>query len=143
MADKDELDRFVHAQRGNYEIALEEVKSGLKRSHWMWYVFPQIHGLGFSSTAQFYAIKDLQEAADYLAHPILGARLLQICELLIKQQSTSASKIFGYPDNLKLHSSMTLFAEIEGAHPIFEKVLEKFFRGEKDDKTLSILNNQT
>jgi len=143
MADKDELDRFVNAQRGNYEIALEEVKSGLKRSHWMWYVFPQIHGLGFSSTAQFYAIKDLQEAADYLAHPILGARLLQICELLIKQQSTSASKIFGYPDNLKLHSSMTLFAEIEGAHPIFEKVLEKFFRGEKDDKTLSILNNQT
>jgi len=143
MADKDELDRFVNAQRGNYEIALEEVKNGLKRSHWMWYVFPQIHGLGFSSTAQFYAIKDLQEAADYLGHPTLGARLLQICELLIRQQSTNASKIFGHPDDLKLHSSMTLFAEIEGAHPIFEKVLEKFFSGEKDDKTLAILNKQT
>jgi len=140
MTDKYNLERFVTAQEQDYKTALAEVSGGRKRSHWMWYIFPQIKGLGFSDTARFYAIKDLQEAADYLSHPILGARLMEICGALLGHKDTSASQIFGNPDDLKLRSSMTLFAEVEGADPIFAKVLERFYSSRKDERTIAILD---
>jgi uncharacterized protein (DUF1810 family) len=142
MNNKDSLDKFVSAQQQDYETAFAEVKNGRKRSHWMWYIFPQVQGLGFSSTAQFYGIKDLEEAAAYLAHPLLGPRLVNICKALLEQQKTNALEIFGSPDDLKLGSSMTLFAEVEGADPVFEQVLQKFYNGRKDGKTLDILQGQ-
>ena len=108
-----DLSRFLKAQERDYAQALREIQSGRKRSHWMWYIFPQIQGLGFSSTAQFYAIENLQEAKDYLAHPVLGARLKEISSALLQLDGLTASEIFGYPDDLKLRSSMTLFALAE------------------------------
>lgn len=140
MTDKYNLERFLTAQEQDYKTALAEVRAGRKRSHWMWYIFPQIKGLGFSDTARFYAIKDLQEAADYLSHPILGARLMEMCGALLSHKNTSASQIFGNPDDLKLRSSMTLFAEVEGADPIFAKVLERFYSSRKDERTIAILD---
>ena len=114
-----DLSRFLKAQEGDYERALGEIRSGRKRSHWMWYIFPQIQGLGFSSTAQYYAIRDLQEAKDYLAHPVLGTRLKEISSALLDLEGLSASEIFGYPDDLKLRSSMTLFRMADLDCPIF------------------------
>lgn len=132
------LERFVKAQEGSYEIALNEIKHGRKRSHWMWYIFPQIKGLGYSSTAQYYAIQDKQEAENYLKHPILSKRLIEISEELLKLDSNNASEVFGYPDDMKLKSSMTLFHCVSG-NKLFQKVLEKFFDGVLDEKTVVIL----
>ena len=132
------LERFVKAQEDSYEIALSEIKGGRKRSHWMWYIFPQIKGLGYSSTAQYYAIQDKKEAENYLKHPILSKRLIEISEELLKVDSNDPSVVFGYPDDMKLKSSMTLFHCVSG-NKLFQKVLEKFFDGVLDEKTVVIL----
>ena len=140
MMNKDNLDRFVDAQQQDYKTALTEVSNGSKRSHWMWYIFPQVAGLGFSSAAQYYAIRDLTEAEAYLSHPLLGPRLVTICKALLEQENTDALRIFGNPDNLKLKSSMTLFAEVDGSDPVFAQVLDRFFDGKKDSRTLALIN---
>ena len=134
-----DLSRFLKAQEQDYEQALREIRSGRKRSHWMWYIFPQIQGLGFSPTAQYYAIRDLQEARDYLAHPVLGARLKEISSALLDLNGLSASEIFGYPDDLKLRSSMTLFRLADLDCDVFEKVLEKYYDGIPDERTVQII----
>src|SRR5690606_9372512 len=133
------LKRFLDAQEKDYAVALSEIKNGRKKSHWIWYIFPQIIGLGFSETSRYYAIKDLEEAETYLKHPVLGERLVQISNALLDLPGNDAHKIFGSPDDLKLKSSMTLFASIENTNPVFSKVLDKFFKGETDFKTLRIL----
>ena len=135
------LQRFLSAQEKSFETALSEIKRGRKQSHWMWYIFPQIQGLGFSETSKFYAIKDLEEAKEFLAHPVLGERLIRICNELLKLQEHDANKIFGTPDDLKLKSSMTLFSSLN-ANPVFDRILEKFFNGVKDAKTLEIIARQ-
>jgi uncharacterized protein (DUF1810 family) len=134
-----DLSRFLKAQERDYARALSEIRSGRKRSHWMWYIFPQIQGLGFSQTAQFYAIQDLAEAKDYLAHPVLGARLKEISSALLELDGLSASEIFGYPDDLKLCSCMTLFRMADLDCPIFQDVIDKYYDGEPDKKTVRIL----
>ena len=134
-----DLERFVRAQIGSYETALWEIRKGRKCSHWMWYIFPQIAGLGMSSTAQYYAIQDLQEAEEYLAHPILGPRLLEISGELLKLSTNDAYAVFGWPDDLKLRSSMTLFSCAAVDEPVFQQVLDKFYGGAPDEKTLSLL----
>jgi len=134
------LKRFVDAQQSDYQTALTEIKNGRKRSHWMWYIFPQIQGLGFSETSRFYAIKDLTEAEEYLDHPVLGPRLIEICDELLKLKTNSASQVFGDPDDMKLKSSMTLFAAANHTNTVFQQVLDKFFKGQQDNKTLQIIN---
>lgn len=133
------LQRFLDAQESDYSIALSEIISGKKQSHWMWYIFPQIQGLGFSEISKFYAIKNIHEAREFLNHPILGSRLIHICNELLILGTNDAHKIFGYPDDLKLHSSMTLFSSLPNTDLFFQKVLDKFFKGEKDPKTLGLL----
>jgi uncharacterized protein (DUF1810 family) len=139
MATENSLNRFVDAQKTDYQQALSEIKNGRKRSHWMWYIFPQIQGLGFSETSRYYGIKDSAEAAAFLAHPVLGSRLVDICEELLKLSSSNATSVFGSPDDVKLKSSMTLFAALPNANPVFQQVLDKFFNGAKDAKTLQII----
>ena len=139
MVRKKELTRFMEAQERDYQTAFSEVKKGRKRSHWMWYIFPQIEGLGISEIAQFYAIKDIQEAESYLKHPVLGSRLIRICKELLKQDVSDANLIFGSPDDMKLKSCMTLFASLENTDEVFQAVLDKYFQGTKDDKTLNII----
>lgn len=134
------LERFVKAQENSYETAVKEIKRGRKRSHWMWYIFPQMKGLGYSSTAQYYSIQSRKEAEDYLKHPLLSKRLIEISEALLDCESSSASKIFGYPDDMKLKSSMTLFALVSD-NKIFKDVLNKFFAGEMDRKTIQLLKD--
>lgn len=141
MAASTNLQRFVDAQASSYETALSEIKNGKKRSHWMWYIFPQIDGLGFSETARFYALANAREASEYLAHPVLGPRLLAISRALLALKSTDAGQILGSPDDLKLKSSMTLFASL-GTEPVFQQVLDKFYGGARDDKTLRIIGAQ-
>jgi len=141
--DEQELERFISAQERDYARALDEITSGRKQSHWMWYIFPQIQGLGFSDTAKYYAIRDLKQASDYLAHPILGKRLIEISEKLLNHKGLSAHRIFGSPDDLKLCSCMSLFASVPGAPPIFNQVIDQFFSGEKDLKTKRILELQS
>ena len=136
-----DLSRFVKAQQYDYEQALREIQAGRKRSHWMWYIFPQIQGLGFSSTAQYYAIRDLQEAKAYLAHPILGPRLREISSALLELEGLSAHEIFGFPDDLKLRSSMTLFRLADLEDDLFEQVLEKYYDGIPDSRTVDIVQN--
>ncbi len=134
-----DLHRFISAQEGVYDKALAELRSGLKQSHWMWFVFPQIDGLGFSSTTRFYSIKSLEEARQYLAHPVLGARLLACAEAVLAVKGRSASDIFGYPDDMKLQSSMTLFELVSGPKSIFGRVLDKYYQGTRDGRTLQIV----
>ena len=129
----------MEAQERDYKTALSEIKAGRKRSHWMWYIFPQIQGLGYSDTSRYYAIKNIQEAEAYLHHPILGKRLMEICEELIKLQSSNPTQVFGTPDDMKLRSSITLFASVPGAGKVFQMVLDKFFQGLKDHKTVAML----
>ena len=133
------MHRFIDAQRGVYSTALAEIKQGKKRSHWMWYIFPQIQGLGFSATSKHYAIKDRKEAIDYMQHPVLGQRLEEISAALLPLENTSAAEIFGSPDDMKLQSSMTLFATLPGSSAVFQAVLDRYFNGEKDENTVSIL----
>ena len=135
------LDRFLEAQKGVYETALAEVSNGRKTSHWMWFIFPQIQGLGLSETAKYYAIKDRAEAAQYLAHPVLGARLVAISETLLLLDNNDPIKIFGHTDSMKLKSAMTLFSFLENTHPVFQKVLDKFFGGERDERTVRIVSH--
>jgi uncharacterized protein (DUF1810 family) len=142
MSKETNLERFISAQEKSYPLALSEIKNGKKQSHWMWYIFPQVQGLGFSETSKFYAIKDNDEAKKFLLHPVLGRRLINICKELLKLQSDNAASIFGSPDNLKLKSSMTLFSSLN-INPVFQMVLEKFFNGEKDSKTLHLLGKQS
>ena len=132
------LERFIEAQKTAYEIALSEIKRGKKQSHWMWYIFPQIQGSGFSETSKFYAIKDIGEAEEFLKHPVLGERLVRISNALLELESDNANKIFGSPDDLKLKSSLTLFSSLN-MNPVFQMVLDKFYNGMRDDKTLEIL----
>ncbi|QKG51775.1 DUF1810 domain-containing protein [Hymenobacter sp. BRD67] len=139
MATEHNLQRFLDAQATDYAAALAEIKNGRKRSHWMWYIFPQIQGLGFSEISKHYAIKDIAEAEAYFQHPVLGSRLVEICHALLGLEGTDANRIFGSPDDLKLKSSMTLFAALPDANPVFQVVLAKFFKGIADDKTLRIL----
>ncbi|MGN6477365.1 MAG: DUF1810 domain-containing protein [Flavipsychrobacter sp.] len=139
MPTSQNLDRFIKAQQGVYETALSEIRNGRKASHWMWFIFPQIQGLGHSDMARFYAIKDKEEALEYLQHPILGQRLIEISEVLMQLNSSNAVQIFGGIDSVKLKSSMTLFASLPNTNPIFQKLLDKFFGGEKDGRTIEIL----
>ena len=130
MNDIYNLDRFINAQENSYQIALKEIGNGEKCSHWMWFIFPQIDGLGMSSISKEYSIKSHQEAKDYLNHNILGKRLIEITNALMKLKSKSARSIFGFPDDLKLKSSMTLFKEISHNNEIFSNVLTKYFNDE-------------
>jgi uncharacterized protein (DUF1810 family) len=134
-----DLGRFQQAQEDDYEQALSEIASGRKRSHWMWYIFPQIDGLGFSSTARHYAIKSLDEARAYLDHPILGPRLLECAEAAVRVEGRSAREIFGSPDDLKLRSSATLFACVSPPGSVFDRLLAKYYQGRRDDRTLQLL----
>jgi uncharacterized protein (DUF1810 family) len=133
------LNRFVQSQEEVYPRALAEIKLGRKRSHWMWFIFPQIDGLGYSSTAKFYAIKSKEEATAYLNHPLLGGRLIECAGALMKVEGKSAAEIFGYPDDLKLRSSMTLFASVSEPGSIFSRVLDKFYGSQPDAQTLALL----
>ena len=136
-----DLKRFLDAQENDFERALAEIKRGRKQSHWMWYIFPQIAGLGSSGTSRFYAVKDRAEAELYLAHPVLGARLVEISEALLEIEGKTANQIFGSPDDVKLKSSMTLFGSLKNSHPIFQRVLAKYFNGTKDRRTLDLIGD--
>lgn len=133
------LDRFKKAQTSDYATALSEIKNGRKESHWMWYIFPQLKGLGFSYTAEFYGIDGLSEAKAYMADELLRGHLVEISEALLRVVSSDAREVMGYPDDLKLKSCMTLFMEAAPEIEVFGKILEKFFGGEKDLKTVEMV----
>ena len=133
------LKRFLDAQNQTYLSALSEIQKGRKETHWMWFIFPQLEGLGQSETARFYALADLEEAEAFLAHPVLGKHLVQISEALLNTTTSSAKDLLGHPDDIKLRSSMTLFANAEKAHPAFAAVLERYFDGKQDERTLKLL----
>src|SRR5579884_3906715 len=139
MADPFDLRRFEDAQSGVYQTALAELRAGRKQTHWMWFVFPQLAGLGFSAMAQRYAIGSLDQARAYLAHPVLGQRLRACTQAVLAEEGRSAHEIFGGPDDLKFRSSMTLFAEAAPHEPLFWRALERFFGGEPDPRTLDLL----
>jgi len=137
--DPHDLNRFVEAQRDVYARAIDEIRGGRKRSHWMWFVFPQIAGLGVSATARRYAIQNLAEAQAYLDHPILGKRLLECAEAAVGVEERSAFEVFGSPDDMKLRSCATLFARVSPPGSVFHRLLDRYFGGEPDDKTISLL----
>ncbi|GAB3552584.1 DUF1810 domain-containing protein [Spirosoma fluminis] len=139
MAQAYDLDRFVTAQEGTFQAAFNELKNGKKTGHWMWYIFPQIAGLGFSETSRFYAIQNLEEAELYLQHPLLRDRLVQIAEVLLTVEGETAYQIFGSPDDVKLNSCMTLFSLVENADPVFQNVIDTYFDGKRDEKTLKLV----
>ncbi len=139
MSDPFDLQRFVDAQRDSYDTALAELRAGRKRSHWMWFVFPQIAGLGRSATAQHFAVRGLDEARAYLAHPVLGPRLVECARALVGLESTDAVAVLGSIDAQKLRSSMTLFAHAGPDQPLFRAVLDRYFDGAEDDATTSLL----
>lgn len=134
-----DLNRFLGAQEGVYERALAELRAGQKRTHWMWFIFPQIDGLGYSPTARRFSIKSSDEARRYLDHPLLGKRLLECTEVVVNLKGGSVSEIFGYPDDLKFKSSMTLFEKIAGPGSLFSRALDRCCRGERDAATLKLL----
>lgn len=134
-----DLQRFVRAQDEVYSVVQAELRAGTKRSHWMWFIFPQIAGLGFSAMAQRYAIASLAEANAYLAHPVLGERLRECTRLVLAVQGRSINAIFGSPDDLKFHSCMTLFAKAAPDEPLFKDALKKYFDGASDTATLARL----
>lgn len=136
-----DLTRYIQAQEDVYSNVISELKSGRKTTHWMWFIFPQFDGLGRSPTAKFYAIKSLEEAQQYLQHPVLGARLLECSRILLAIKNLSIPDIFGFPDDLKLRSSMTLFAHVAEPGSVFEKVLDKYFEGAPDTRTLELIGN--
>jgi len=135
------MSRFLKAQKDNYDQVLSEIKGGRKRSHWMWYIFPQLDGLGFSWTSKQYSIKSIEEARAYLRHPILGSRLLECSVAVIDVVGRSVAEIFGSPDDLKLRSCATLFAPLSPSGSVFHRILEKYYHGVQDDKTLHLLEN--
>ena len=138
-ADPYDLTRFVRAQERDYAQAMAEIRSGRKRSHWMWYIFPQFEGLGFSPTSKPYAIKSVAEAGAYLRHPVLGPRLLESAQATLDIEGRSALEIFGAPDDMKLCSCATLFASISPVGSVFEQLLDRYFEGKRDDKTLRLI----
>ena len=137
--DQFDLTRFVSAQEMVYARVLFELRNGRKRTHWMWFIFPQIDGLGNSSTTKRYAIKSIEEAQEYLNHPILGKRLNECAALVLAIEKRSISEIFGHPDDMKLKSSMTLFENVAGSDSIFSSILDKYFNGARDSGTLNLL----
>jgi len=137
--DPHDLNRFLSAQEGVYERALAELKGGRKLTHWMWYIFPQIDGLGYSPTAKRYSVKSVEEARQYLSHPVLGKRLLECTDAVVALKGASVSEIFGYPDDLKFKSSMTLFERIAGSGSVFSSALDRYCHGERDAATLRLL----
>lgn len=139
---EDGIERYVLAQENVFQKAFKEIKSGKKQSHWMCSVFPQIRGLGITDFNMYYGIKDLREAEQYLNYPILGKRLIKISEALFFHQGKTALQIFGTPDERKLKSCMTLFSQIHNTNPVFQKVLDKYYHGFHDDKTLAVLISQ-
>jgi uncharacterized protein (DUF1810 family) len=134
-----DLRRFVRAQEADYDRALAEIVSGRKRTHWMWYIFPQLDGLAFSSTSKLYSIKTVDEARAYLDHPILGPRLVACAEAVARVEGRTAQEIFGSPDDLKLRSCATLFAAVSPPGSVFARLLDKHYGGEPDPKTLKLL----
>ena len=136
-----DLARFVAAQKNSYDRALTEIRNGQKRTHWMWYIYPQLHGLGSSSTSQRYGIKGADEAHAYLAHAVLGPRLVTMCEAALEVEERSATEIFGRPDDMKLRSCATLFETVSGEGSVYERILQKYFSGNRDSKTLRLLGN--
>jgi uncharacterized protein (DUF1810 family) len=138
-SDPHDLDRFVQAQEGDYERALSEVRAGRKRSHWIWYIFPQYDGLGFSETSRRYSNKSVAEAEAYLAHPVLGPRLTECAEAALHVEGRSALEVFGSLDDMKLRSCATLFAHVSPAGSVFERLLGKYFDGERNDRTLRLI----
>ena len=143
MAEVSDLQRFLEAQERNYAVAYQELQQGKKRTHWMWYVFPQLAGLGFSATSRFYALQGEAEARAYLHHPLLGNRLHCCMEALLAIQGRSAYEILGSPDDHKLQSCATLFAAIAPAPSIFQQILDKYYQGLPDPKTLALLQTVT
>ena len=136
-----DLRRFMSAQEDVYDGVVAELRGGQKRSHWMWYIFPQIDGLGHSATAKHFAITGKEEARQYLTHPVLGPRLVECAEVLLSLEGRSALEIFGHTDELKLKSSMTLFGSVAEPGSVFARVLDKYFDGERDVRTLRLLDN--
>ncbi len=132
------IDRFIKAQENSYNHALEEIKNGRKKSHWIWYIFPQLKGLGSSEISKYYSIRSRNEAEEYIKHPVLGSRLIEISNELLKLDTNNADDVMGWPDNMKLKSSMTLFALVSD-NDIFRRVLDKFFDGEMDEFTVQNL----
>lgn len=137
--DKFNLYRFLEAQIEAYDVAMLELSAGRKKSHWIWYVFPQIAGLGKSEKAQFYSIQNLEEAKAYLEHSVLGSRLIKACEILINLENRTIDEIMGFPDDLKLLSSMTLFELVGNHNSIFSEIINFYFEGERDNKTIEII----
>ena len=137
-----DLDRFAHAQESTYEHALAELRQGQKRTHWMWFVFPQLAGLGHSAMARRYAISGVAEAEAYLRHPVLGARLVECAEAVLAIDDRSAREIFGSPDDVKLRSCATLFARVTTPGSVFRRVLEKYFGGAEDERTAALLTGE-
>ncbi|MFZ5482985.1 MAG: DUF1810 domain-containing protein [Pseudomonadota bacterium] len=138
-SDPHHLDRFLDAQKPDYAIALAELIAGRKRSHWMWYIFPQYAGLGYSPTSKRYAIKCMDEARAYLTHPILGPRLHECADAVMKIEGRTAHEIFGAPDDAKLKSCATLFALVSEPGSVFDRLLGKYFQGTRDEKTLKLI----
>lgn len=134
------LERFVQAQEGLYAAALSEIRSGRKMSHWMWFMFPQIEGLGFSPTSRRYSIRGTGEAEAYLSHPVLGPRLRECAEAALQVEGRTAHEIFGSPDDLKLRSCATLFAAVSPPGSVFERLLDRYFEGRRDPKTVERLD---
>ena len=139
FSDTYNLDRFIQAQEEVYADVLAELQNGRKRTHWMWFIFPQVEGLGRSALATFYAIKNLDEATQYLNHTVLGTRLLECSNTVLGLQGRSVEDVFDWPDDLKLRSSMTLFTYVAGSGSIFDEVLQRYFQGERDQRTLELL----
>ncbi|MFC0778666.1 DUF1810 domain-containing protein [Flavobacterium sp. HJSW_4] len=138
----DGIERFILAQEDVYPLALQEIRKGRKTSHWMWFVFPQIRGLGFTDYNVYFGLKNLAEAKEYIEHPVLGKRLVEISEAVLSQKGKTALEIFGVPDQRKLKSCMTLFSRLPNADPVFQTVLEKYYEGLSDEKTIAILEAQ-
>ena len=139
---RDRLERFIEPQEQDYEQALKEIRNGRKVSHWIWYIFPQLRGLGKSYMSDYYGIRDLDEAKAFLQDPYLGKHLQEISEALLNLDNDNATQIMGSPDDMKLKSSMTLFACADPENAVFEKVLEKFYNGHKDGRTLKMLSKE-
>ena len=139
--DQYNLSRFIEAQETTYKGAMLELARGRKDSHWTWYIFPQIDGLGNSETTKIFSIKSLEEGRAYLEHPLLGQRLVESCEILLTLKDKSINEVMGFPDDLKLLSSMTLFETFSESNSVFTRIIEVYFDGERDEATLEIIKS--
>jgi uncharacterized protein (DUF1810 family) len=143
LDDPHDLNRFLEAQAAVYDRALSELRDGRKRSHWMWFIFPQLAGLGSSPMSHRYSIRSIEEAREYLAHPVLGRRLLECTQAVLSVDDLSATEILGSPDDMKLRSSATLFANVAGRGSVFERILEKYYDGRRDSRTEELLGGMS